>query len=242
MSGNAAARAADFCDPSLPRLNDSPHGYRMRGDRCEGIFVREVSGEELRLVSCTRWFADFDPASAGSLPIRWRAPGAGPLRLRAQALARRSYYRMDTVCEAGSGAWAWPTDLLAARGLRRADIGIVASMRSSVGDGATQLLLPLQVGARPPHDAPQRLELVVVPQIELAQLFVRVEALRADGQPRLATPQAAVEAGHGYYPAERPIRLAIDPPGSGLHRGELGAVFKAGGSSTLHFQFHHAGW
>lgn len=242
LSGSGAGAAADFCDPSLPRLNDSPHGYRMRGERCEGIFVREVSGDELRLASLTRWFADFDPARTGGLPVRWHVPGGGGrLRLRAQGLARRSHYRMDTVCDAGSGVWTWPTDLLAARGLRRADIGVLGSTQFTIGGTSTELLLPLQIGAPAPRDAPRQLELIVVPQIELAQLFVRIEAVHGDGRPRLATPGAALEAGRGYYPAERAVRLAIEPPDSGLHRGELAAVFRQGGSASLHFWFHHAG-
>lgn len=242
-SGHRLAHAADFCDPLLPRLADNPHSYRMRGSRCEGVFVREVSGDELRLASFTRWFADFDATDGRALTLRWRAPrGDGRLQLRAQGLARRSYYRMDAVCEMGRGEWSWPTDLLAARGLRRADIGVMASTRADIAGTEREVWVPLQIGPRPAGELPRRLELVVLPQLELKQLFIRVDALTVDGRTRGATPSTAIEAGQGIYPAERPVVLSVEPTEVGMHRGELGAVFKQGGSATLAFWFHHSGW
>ena len=36
--------AGQTCDPALKVRPNDPLGYRARGDRCEGMFVEEVSG------------------------------------------------------------------------------------------------------------------------------------------------------------------------------------------------------
>ncbi len=241
VTGSHAA-TTDFCDPSLPRGVDDPHAYRMRGDRCEGIYVREVSGDELRIASFTRWVSDFDPTRRDVLRIAWTpVSGDGGLQLRALSLARRSHYRMDTTRAMDSGGYAWRTDVLAARGLRRDNIGLVGTTRVAVGQTLRQVMLPLRVDARPADAANDRYRLIVIPQAELAGLYLRVDPLAAIGTPGPWTGDAR-EQGLGYYPAERAVDLAVDAQASGFYRVEVSAVFKDGGSATLEAYFHHPGW
>jgi len=234
------ARAGnDFCDPALPRVDDDPQGYRMRGSRCEGIYVRLVAGDELRLASLTRWVADVDPAHVGTLPLRWSpAPGDGNLRLRAQGLARRNHYRMDSTRSMRSGVYEWPMDLLAARGLRPADLGLVGSTRLRIDDAVRELLVPLEAGQRAAGPPPRRYTLLVVPQIELSRLGVRIQRIGAAAQ----APAGADAGSGGYYPAERAVELALAPDDAGIWRADLTAVFRQGGSSATGFWFHHPGW
>jgi hypothetical protein len=228
----APARAAnDLCDPLLPRPADTPHGYRMRGTRCEGIFVREVAGDELRIAGLVQWMTDFDPARDGALTLRWAsAPGDGHLQIRAHGLGRRNFYRMDTRRPMGSGRYDWPLDLMAARGLRRADIGLLARTRHD----DDELLVPLQCGPRPAEAVATRHVLTAVPQVELSRLGLRW--WHADER-----PAAAAEPAPGYYPAERPVELALQPARPGIHHCELSAVLRHGGSAALAFRFHHPG-
>jgi hypothetical protein len=56
------------CDPNLTQLGQNPQGYRLRGDRCEGIYIQPVSGSTTLLVaSFTEFFEDFDPSLSGQL-------------------------------------------------------------------------------------------------------------------------------------------------------------------------------
>lgn len=222
----------DFCDPLLPRLPDSSHGYRMRASRCEGLFVREVAGDELRLVGLVQWLADFDALRDGTLPLRWlAAPGDGTLRIRAHGLGRRNHYRMDTRRPMRNGRYDWPLDVLAARGLRRADVALLARTRVLDGD----VLVPLQAGPRPAETTAPRYLLTLVPQVELSRLGLR--SWRED-EPQPPAPELTP----GYYPPERPLELSLQPAGPGLYRVELLAVLRQGGSATLEFRFHHPGW
>src|SRR5919108_743620 len=98
-----ASGQESYCDPYLGQVSDNPYGYRMRGDRCEGIYIKEVSTTILLVASLTESFEDYDLNSSKPLLIEWnKASGDGVVRLRAQGLRRRLYYRMDTVRPRGS--------------------------------------------------------------------------------------------------------------------------------------------
>ena len=38
------------CDPLLEQPKTNPYGYRLRSDRCEGIYVQQVAGATLLFV------------------------------------------------------------------------------------------------------------------------------------------------------------------------------------------------
>ena len=65
--GSAHARPGD-CDPSLPQVN-TPLGYRDRGDRCEGVYIKEVSSTTLTVRSFTDGFESYDLKSSELLDV-----------------------------------------------------------------------------------------------------------------------------------------------------------------------------
>jgi putative ABC transport system substrate-binding protein len=60
------------CDPALPQLKDTPLGYRERGDRCEGLYIRDVSSTTLLIGSFTESHQEYTDA----FPAIRRALGA----------------------------------------------------------------------------------------------------------------------------------------------------------------------
>src|ERR1035438_3842170 len=73
------------CDPHLVQPAADPNGYRLRGDRCEGIYIQDVAGSPLFIASWTESFADYDLLSNEPLVIAWDSlRGAGGLRLPRQ--------------------------------------------------------------------------------------------------------------------------------------------------------------
>src|ERR1035441_3160271 len=77
------------CDPHLVPASADPSGYRLRGDRCEGVYIQDVGGSPLFIASWTESFAAYDLLSRAPLEIAWDNPqGAGPVQLRAQGLRR----------------------------------------------------------------------------------------------------------------------------------------------------------
>src|SRR4051812_27417646 len=85
------ASAQVRCDPAVPRNDAQSSGYRPRGDRCEGIYKRQVSSFGVQLVSLTARSEPGDMCTAGA-PVQmiWPAPSAGlvaagPIHLQAES-------------------------------------------------------------------------------------------------------------------------------------------------------------
>lgn len=232
VSAQAAA-----CDPSLERSESDPHGYRLRGDRCEGIYAQPVAGTPLVIASFTERFETYDPDSTRSLVVRWSAGVPGEVRLRALALRRRLYYRMDAERPASAGSWEWPADLLAALDLERPELGVVAWTRRRVGAGDRDVHLPLRIANGSTAETAEAYTLVILPQMELAEVYVTVVRVDEDGQ-ALAYLRDEDPLAYGYYPADRPIGIAIvRPDAPGLYRVVIGARIRSGGSLTTELWF-----
>jgi hypothetical protein len=228
------------CDPGLHPSTQSPYAYRLRGNRCEGIYIQEVSGAPLLIASWTKSFADYDPASKQPVVIDWDTlRGFGTVRLRAQALRRRFYYRMDTVCSAGSKSFAWPSDLLSAFNISKPDIGIIGVTAGAVEGADRDIYLPLRIshGLKPVDAGSYRL--VLLPGVELKEIFLTLTAITGDKPTVLKSGEAV---GYGYYPAERPIEIPISGlRGRGLYHLEIGATLRSSGASAVELWFYHPG-
>lgn len=229
------------CDPDLRQPHEDPYGYRLRGDRCEGIYVREVSGAAaLLVVSFTSGFEDFDPES-GELALEWSLPPeAGRLQLRAFGLRPRLYYRMDSLRPAGSTSYTWPLGILHSLSLSRQHLGVVGWTSLKVGQAEVRVYLPLRIYQSPSHLEPGDYLLLVQPSAELAEVFVSLARLGGGGQPE-SYLQDEAPLRQGYYPADRSIRIPIKRPAeTGVYQVEVGAKPKGGGAvSALDLYFYN---
>lgn len=237
LAANACPDPPTPCDPQLIQRPADPNGYRLRGDRCEGIYVQEVGGSPLFIASWTRSYAEYDPLSREPLRIEWDSvPGADSARLRAQGLRRRLYYRMDTVRPAASKSYKWPTDLLAGLGINKSDLGVVGISRVNAKGEDKEVYLPLRItqGGGPERDGGYRL--VLLPGVELKEVFL---TLTSSGSGKSTVLKNAEPVGYGYYPADRAVEISI--PGvqtKGLCHLEIGATIKTGGAATADLWFY----
>jgi hypothetical protein len=241
--GPGGVRAAENpCDPALPPLESNPYGYRLRGDRCEGLYAREVGAASLALVSLTETFADYDARSGRPLIVEWSPPARDTaIHLRAVGLRRRLYYRMDAIRPAGTTAYEWSPGLLSALGITRPELGIVGSARLRVGALERTVYLPVRVAqqSRPPRGRAHAL--LVMPGAEASEVFVSIAPVGADGRP-LAFLRDGQPLGHGYYPAERGVEIPLTGlPAPGIYYVEIAATFRAGETASLALWLQHPG-
>jgi hypothetical protein len=221
------------CDKNLEKLAGGPHGYVLRGDRCEGIYAREVAGTSLWIASLTESFEDYKLASDTDLVIEWAAPGDRSIRLRAQGVRHDLFYRMDAVRPASPSTYRWPTDLLAAQHIPREDIGVLGWTSHPVGGVDRDLYVPLRIRRRQSTSKSIDYNLVLFPTEELAEVYVSLATVGADGQPKKFIRQGK-PLRYGYYGAESPVSISLpelkDP---GIYYLEIGADLATGGSATL---------
>jgi hypothetical protein len=237
-----ATTEGSHCDPSLAPSSNYPFKYVDRGDRCEGVYVRLVGSTTLTMLSFTARFGAFDPKAGQPLPINWvPPPNTADVQLRALTTRQHLYYRMDTRVRAGETRYRWPTDVLAAMDLGRADIGLVGWTRQLVGGTEQEVLLPLSAGPVNPPGSAGGYTLLVQSAAQLSELFVTVTRPAADGGAE-RTVQPARELGYGYYPADNAIEIPIEAPAErGVYAVQLGAKLRGGGVSTLRFLFYAPG-
>ena len=240
LAAHLALGESGPCDPHLLQPAGNPYGYRLRGDRCEGVYVQEVSGAPFVVASWTESFQDYDLTSKRPLIIEWQSlRGGGNVRLRAQSLRHRLYYRMDALRPSGSRSFAWPSDLLGALNISKGEVGIVATTRGLVGETERDIYLPLRIGQGGKAAAPGSYQLVLLPGAELKEVFITLTAVTGN-KSRILKDSEAVR--YGYYPAERPVEIPISGVrAQGFYHFEVGATLKSGGASSAEFWFYHPG-
>jgi hypothetical protein len=238
-AGPPASAQSSHCDPYLPVSQDNPLGYRLRGDRCEGVYVQQVTNTPVLVASFGRLNLPKLPSQGTPVLVEW-TPVAGELQLRTYSLKPRMYYRMDSRRPPGGGSYRWSSDVVAALELTPDDVGIVAWTERDIGGARQPVYVPVRAGT--PTVTPDGIyDLVIVPGTELNEVFVGVSAVAADGRPAVGiTKPAALK--YGYYPAGRPIRIAVGPlPSPGTYVAEIGATLKAGGALSHEVWFVHDG-
>ncbi len=229
----------DHCDPYLKAPANHPYGYSPRGNRCEGIYIQEVSSTTLSVVSFTEFFEDYDLASAKELLVEWNAPGAENVRLRAQGIRRKLYYRMDTVLPADSANYTWSSNILSALSIRKQDIGVIGWGFYPLGKTEQQIYLPLRIRQQDTPGGSGSYQLVLLPGRELTEVYTSLALIEADGLAR-SFLQDGKPLKYGYYPAGRGFTIPISSlETSGIYYLEVGATLKGGGSTTEELWFYH---
>ena len=237
LAGPAAAES--LCDPNLPQDSKSPAAYRMRDDRCEGIYAQQVSSVSVEVRSLVAGFGSFDPAKNEKLDLAWTAPpdSKRSVRLRAFSFKPRVYYRMDTVVPAAQTVYHWPTDVLSSAELGKEDLGLIAWTELP---GSRTVYLPLRAGAGAPK-AKDGYKVTLYPSARLSEVRLTISRLDAQGKESAKLRQNE-ELGFGYYPAAEPTVFSTGKLGpAGFYRLEITAIPKAGLSVVQDIELYHAG-
>jgi hypothetical protein len=237
--GRAFAWAnGQHCDPLLRQDPGYQLGYRQRGDRCEGIYIRNVASGLLGIVSFTAHSESFDPQSAKAVPLIWSAATPAAVHVRVVSLRDRVFYRMDTLRPPGTDTYLWPTDMLAALRLLNDELGVLAWTAERIGKDSQLVYLPVSVG-RATSSPAGLYQLVLLPERELREVFLTLAPVRSDGS--MDSPLVnGQRIRSGYLPAGRPVQVDVPAPSvSGLYYLESGALLREGGAATVEMWFYH---
>lgn len=226
--GAARSQAEALCDPGLPQLRDHPYGYKVRGDRCEGLFAREVSAGALRIVGYGRHVEDFDASAGPPLRLRWQKPPMqGTVHVRVNCLRPRMYFRMDTQAPVARGEFAWQPGLVAALSLRRGDLAVLAWLTQNTADGPRRVLLPVDLLQRADLPGGRPLRILATSDTEVAQWLLRLSPESGTERP------AETVSAAGYFPPGSAVELPLPPArNSAVCRLELMASLRDGGVSS----------
>jgi hypothetical protein len=233
-------RAQSNCDSSLVKLSSGPSGYRERGDRCEGIYIKEVGSTTLQVASFTESFMQYDLSSGKPLIIQWDAPpNNNSVSLRAQGLRRKLYYQMDKIMPAGKTSYNWPVNFLSSLSIGKSEIGIVGKFLYKSGRVEHNVYVPLRISQQGNDVKTGSYKVLLFPGTELKEVYISMAALEPDG----GNGKFIIEGkklGYGYYPAERAIEIPVSGlKETGIYYLEISAEKKNGGTSTQKIWFYH---
>ncbi len=217
----------------MPR-DDHPYGYRIRNDRCEGIYIEKVSSTVLSLVSLTKPIGEFDINEREHLSIKWRVPGDGEIRIRANGLKSRLYYRMDSIQPLGSMSYLWPADVLSALNINKNNIGLVAWINHPKND-QERIYVPLEIGSTNQQLEKNKYEISLLPGRELIEVFISVAIVDSEGNPK-TTIMEDIPLQYGYYPPGRVVKFSLENlKTSGIVYVQVGAKLSDGGVTNIDF-------
>jgi hypothetical protein len=206
---NARAQQSP-CDQIVLRLRDSSRlAYRPIGERCEGTFANPTSGTgDIILGSITSSFPNLNFSSFSRLILSWPSLNGADVTVRATSMRFKYYYQMDSH-PATAKSFTWPMELLAQTPLLRPEVGILAWTERAFSGLKQDIYLPVEVQALGLESASSdSVEVVVVPTVELSEVYRRVALCSVDGKEQsVLVPKSPLN--YGSYPAHVPISLLI---------------------------------
>jgi hypothetical protein len=129
--GSTAYAACPRSGSLAPR--DPGISYKLRGNRCEGIYASNVSSDlkpQPKVIGFHRGMppdAAFLPKSVTAFDVDLPKNTRG-ISIRAVSLRPKTYYAMDTELSAGTASFAWETSILSAPSLsmKASELGLLA--------------------------------------------------------------------------------------------------------------------
>jgi hypothetical protein len=181
------------CDQSL-RPVAGQAGYTARGERCEGLYVSNVSAQSLELISLLRGKLHYDLEPHVQLTIVGpdiSAMARGRIQVRAVARPLNTYYRMDTVLPPNR-RMAWPVkDVLLPLLLHADRVGVYGWIEAQ----PEKLFVPLRVTPQGGSLPRAPIEVIVRSSRDVEGIVWRIAA-ENDNPPPWQTASANVPAGH----------------------------------------------
>jgi hypothetical protein len=225
------------CDAALAPQS-GPLGYRLRGDRCEGLYEQMAALGSMRPVSLTLQEV---PVPESELRLSWPEPSSRtPVRVEAVAFKPNVYYRMNTV--SAGGAYRWPTNVLQAIGVSDIQWGVVATADEIVNGTSQRVYLPVDLEPRSSATPRGRYVLKVASVEDLSAVFLTIVGPTTSGQAGARVVSDRRIAGP-YHSSATPIRIPLDFSAldDGLYQVRVSATLsnRAGGT-TLSFYLRHA--
>jgi hypothetical protein len=240
------AQTTKYCVEGLESTDEEGLPYKEREGRCEGFYIQKVSSTDIALVSMTaQTVPDF--ASINPLFVLWPSPSNTntELRLQAQGIKSRLFYRMDTAKPITQSEFAWKTDVLNSAKIKPQDIGVLGWAEFSQGKVYLPVGLSEQSSSLSSPSTPATYTVLFIPSSELDEVYLaygfvgsEVKALETFDVETLETQPL----GYGYYPAGVPFDYAIsvkDLRDTGFYALRLQAVADGTLPVTKHWFFFH---
>jgi hypothetical protein len=202
------------CDPQIwPQAGNL--GYRLRGDRCEGLYETAVAAiGAMRPVSLTDGDISLKP---GDQDLWWTASPSNAQTI-ITVTAFSALYRMDA--RVRGTQYRWPTDVVIGTRIPLNHIGIVAVTQERLKNRTRDVYLPVSFRPRDVRPGGKYILKIGSPE-DLEDLSYEISRLTSDGDfDHVVTPKKPVP--FIYYTATpAPIMLDVAAMPAGLYQVDV---------------------
>ena len=218
MASSDALSANDYCRfPTVPNTDD---GYRMRGDRCEGIHAIEVASFGMVPISFTSCFDEFATGTPSTMKLSWPAGGDDSIVISGGGIRSGAHYAMDTVVAPAAGTFSWSADIINRRQFRRADLGFLAWREFESNGYSLKKYVPLGVAHSASSKATCREQdgvytIAFRPGERFSKMHTTLERI-CNGT--VDVVEERTELGRKYYSTEKVVYALAIPESVGLYR------------------------
>ena len=220
------------CDSSLLQLAAPVNGYQPRGDRCEGVYARQVAGTTMFLSSFTATFEKYDLNADDPLIIHWSAQPDSGIQLRAETIKAGRYYRMDTRAAPRDSLYRWPNRILSSERLGKSDLGVLGWTRITLGGRPRVAYVPVAITQKGTASSCGPLQLAFSTETRLTEVLVSLSLLDSTGAV-LHVIKNDSALNRGFYPAGSPVLVSLrrsDLAAPGLYSLKISATLSPRGN------------
>lgn len=189
--------AAQHCDASIQGVSDHPFGYRIRGDRCEGIYWEPRSDiGVIALVSLVTLPKKLSSTPAGQIKLYWKTPSfasSTQQHVRASSLSDKIFYRLDADRPTTSQSFAWPLKIIKKIELPLDEIGFLVMSNLQIGAIGWQAYIPVSVSQPVEQGIHPQIEMILVSDSIVKDISWRRYKLSDDGTPSSLLDKGLIE-------------------------------------------------
>ena len=221
------------CDPLITQNND-PEGYHDRPSKlCEGTYDTGVSSMGLMLASFTGPMHGINLARKTEFSFHWQPVGKSDIRVKADSLRPRFYYRMDAIRPYSDTQLSWTNSIPAQYKLRTSEFGILAMQTD---DSDNLIYLPLRVGHDGQDPPDGNLVVTVISGEEISEIYW---TLCITGQKPCLVWDEKLD--RKPYAANQPIAIELDKVVTpGRYLLTISAELRSGSFDTVEVPFHYS--
>ena len=226
--------ASSVCDPSITHPHDHEQGYHDRGGQiCEGTYGTGVSSMGLMLASFTGPMQGINLARKTELTFHWDTVTQSEIRIKADSLRPKFFYRMDAVRPSSESQLNWTNAIPAYHELRTSEFGILATQTD---DSGNQIYLPLRIGKDGQDPVKGNYVVTVISGVEIKEVYW---TLCIPGEETCLAWDEALD--RRPYAANQSIAIELDRlVTAGRYLLTISAKLRNGSFDSVNVPFHYS--
>jgi hypothetical protein len=235
-----------LCDDQISIPKDHPFAYKNRGDRCEGIYIKKISGYGGSIVSFLKIGKKVKSKNNNNVYLYWDIPKEPSIfkdkivYIEAKSINQRIPYRMDTQISSNN-YYEWKTDIIEYYKLDFTEICIKAIMRNNDEKKIKKIIIPLELcDDSKVRNFKDKYEIKILSDKTISKALLSIVKTNSNGELlNVAYNNLKVISSEKPYRALYPINFRLNT-NSGFYFFNIGLEYESGDFDSIDGYFYHS--